>query len=158
MCGKSLKERQQKRLERLQKLLREMNGSGMPIIVEGKRDAAALRSMGLANEILALNGNADALARHVSERFGEAAVLTDFDESGEEMHLRVSEALAAYGVLPALRMRRRFRQLLGVRCVEEAGSRMEHIKNLSGDISNGQDIHRYCKVSRLRGHRDKRTG
>lgn len=82
------------RLEALDRVLddlRELNAS-IPVLVEGKRDVAALRALGLPGEILMVHsGNAlidvcDALA----ERYTEVVALTDWDRTGGHImrHLR----------------------------------------------------------------------
>ena len=69
--------------EALQKLI-ERNCSGIPVIVEGEKDVAALRSLGLSGEIIILNVGMSIpdFCDKLSERFSEIIVLTDWDRTG----------------------------------------------------------------------------
>jgi len=127
----------QKKQKLLGRVLKELEESGAPILVEGKRDKEALESIGVRNRIFLVNMRPDRLCERVAREADEAVVLTDFDEAGEKLRERVEEALLSCSVLPNTEIRRKLRYLLGVYNFEEIGRRMEEFKKkLEGD-SNG---------------------
>lgn len=71
-------------LEDALKVLIETNCSGIPVVVEGEKDVAALRSLGLSGEIVQLNVGLSIpdFCDKLSERFSEVIVLTDWDRTG----------------------------------------------------------------------------
>lgn len=86
--------RSAERLEMLERALddlRELNAT-MPVVVEGKRDVAALRALGLHGEILMVHsGNAlIEVCDRLAERYREVVALTDWDRTGGHImrHLR----------------------------------------------------------------------
>jgi 5S rRNA maturation endonuclease (ribonuclease M5) len=127
-----------RRLQRKQKLLnrvlKELEESGVPLLVEGKRDREALERIGMRNKIFLINMRPDRLCERVSKVADEAVVLTDFDEAGEKLCKRVEESLRSYNVLPNMEMRRKFRYLLGVYNFEEIDRKLEEFrKKVEGD-------------------------
>lgn len=127
----------QRKQKLLSKVMRELEESGKPILVEGKRDKAALERIGVRNRIFLINMKPDELCKRVAEIADEAVVLTDFDDAGEKLGKRIEEALQSYSVLPDMEVRRKLRYLLGVYNFEEIDRKMEEFrKKLEGD-SNG---------------------
>jgi 5S rRNA maturation endonuclease (ribonuclease M5) len=110
------------RLDELDRLLDELRQTNrtVPVLVEGPRDEAALRTLGLTGEIRTLHGpdpvieEADRLAR---ER-DAVIVLTDWDRTGGTLARRLRENLS--GRLRAdFDVRRRLARLAHVKCVED---------------------------------------
>lgn len=60
----------------------------IPVIVEGKRDATALRELGLNGEILMLHSGQSIydFCEEISERFQRVIILLDWDEKGESLN------------------------------------------------------------------------
>jgi len=60
----------------------------IPVIVEGKRDAMALRELGLVGEILTLHNGQDIydFCEEISEKFHRVIILLDWDEKGEYLN------------------------------------------------------------------------
>jgi 5S rRNA maturation endonuclease (ribonuclease M5) len=118
------------------RLLDELSESRAVIIVEGKKDAAALHCIGISNPVFILNQSPDVVAERVSKEADEAVVLTDFDRKGEELFLRVLSALESHGVKPNVDVRRRLRYLFGVRFIEELDKKVkefeERLEKLGG--------------------------
>ena len=87
----------EERLDELEKLLDRLRAAGeqSPILVEGERDVAALRKLGLEGELLKLNrgeglvARTDALSRH----YKKIILLTDWDYKGVELHDRLKRLL-----------------------------------------------------------------
>ncbi|MBI4684588.1 MAG: hypothetical protein HY755_05275 [Nitrospirae bacterium] len=80
------------RMERAVKLrevfeaLREVN-KDTPVIVEGKKDALALRKLGLSGDILILHSgqNMYDFCEDILEKFARVIVLLDWDDRGEKL-------------------------------------------------------------------------
>ena len=109
--------------ERLQDCLRELEGK--LVIVEGKKDRKALKSLGVKN-IMQLGGMPLAeFALHVSKsqstpkdnKREEAVILTDFDSEGKELAAKLERLLKRHKVLVNTRIRKRFTQF-GKGCIE----------------------------------------
>jgi 5S rRNA maturation endonuclease (ribonuclease M5) len=125
----------QKKHKSLKRVLKELEDSGAPLLVEGKRDREALERIGVKNRIFLVNMSPDSLCQRVSKVTDEAVVLTDFDEAGQKLCKRVEEALHSYNVLPNTDVRRKLRHLLGVYNFEDIDRRMEEFKKkIEGDL------------------------
>ena len=85
------------RVERLKEVfqnLYEVN-KRVPVVVEGRRDATALRKIGLVGEIITLHGGKGIyeFTEDVAERFSRVVLLMDWDEKGEALQRIVSDHL-----------------------------------------------------------------
>ena len=127
----------QRKLKLLNRVLKELEESGKPILVEGKRDKAALERIGVKNRIFLINLTPDELCKRVSKVADEAVILTDFDGAGEKLGKRIEEALYSYNVLPNTEVRRKLRYLLGVYNFEEVDRKMEEFKKKIEGDTNG---------------------
>jgi len=80
-----------------------------PVIVEGEKDVASLRSLGVEGEILRVNSGLALFnfCEEVSRRHKSAIVLTDWDARGGTLCRRLREGLEANGVRPNLEHRQR---------------------------------------------------
>ncbi len=67
--------------------LQEIN-KDIPVIVEGKRDAAALRKLGLVGEILTVHNGQGIyeFCEEISENFQKVILLLDWDDKGESLN------------------------------------------------------------------------
>ena len=67
----------------------------IPVIVEGKNDASALRSLGLKGEIITLNRGRSLyeFCEDMAGRYPEVMLLTDWDPAGDALHTRLGEGL-----------------------------------------------------------------
>ncbi len=91
---------EQERAERLREVLEalyEVN-KRFPVIVEGKRDAAALKRLGLVGEIITLHSGKGLydFCEEVAERFSKVVILLDWDSKGETLFRTVSENLRGH--------------------------------------------------------------
>jgi len=116
------------------RLLRELGESRAAVIVEGRKDRAALRNIGIANPVFLLNQKPEIVAERVAKNADEAVVLTDFDRKGEELFGRMVSALESCSVKPNTDVRRRLRYLLGVRFFEELDRKAEEFKEKMEEI------------------------
>jgi 5S rRNA maturation endonuclease (ribonuclease M5) len=106
------------RAERLREVighLLEINKK-FPVIVEGKKDATALRNLGLVGDIITLhNGqNLYDFCDDIIERFHRVVVLMDWDRKGETLNKAVSTHLK--GCWEEFSS---FRELLKILCQKE---------------------------------------
>jgi 5S rRNA maturation endonuclease (ribonuclease M5) len=103
------------RLKEVIEALYEIN-KGIPVIVEGKKDASALRSLGLAGEVIILhNGkNLYDFCTDITERFHRVILLLDWDKKGEDLSKILSENLKGHWEKFSS-----FRELLKLLCQKE---------------------------------------
>ncbi len=84
-------------LDELEKLLGGLRAasSESPVLVEGERDVAALRTLGLEGELIKLNRGEGlvALTDALSARHEKLILLTDWDYKGVELHDRLGRLL-----------------------------------------------------------------
>ena len=74
------------RLREVMDALCEINNR-VPVIVEGKKDAQALRKLGLAGEIIVLHGGKGLyeFSEEIAERYPAVVLLLDWDAKGENL-------------------------------------------------------------------------
>jgi len=94
------------------------------VLVEGKRDAAALEEIGVKTEVIEAAGRKPErvvfLALKQLRPRQKLVLLLDYDAEGERKNREFTELLCAEGVVPDVRQRQNFRRLLGARRVEES--------------------------------------
>jgi len=88
------------RAERLREVfsaLCEVNKS-FPVIVEGKKDAIALRKLGLAGEIITLHSGKSLyeFCEDIAERFPRVVILLDWDNKGENLYKSIGKNLRGH--------------------------------------------------------------
>jgi len=78
------------RAERLREVIEALSevNKAVPVIVEGKNDAVALKKLGLAGDIITLHRGVGIydFCEEIAERFQKVVLLTDWDEKGESLH------------------------------------------------------------------------
>jgi 5S rRNA maturation endonuclease (ribonuclease M5) len=100
-------------LEELLNSLMDASSQGAAVIVEGRRDELALRSLGLRGPmIMASRRPALDLAEDASRRFRKIVMLTDWDAKGDEMALNIDMHLRSMGVQADLDIRNRLKKLV----------------------------------------------
>src|SRR5205807_8467253 len=106
--------------------LRMQSEAGVPIIVEGRRDEAALRRLGVTGKVHCLKARGESRHEFLDGLDGttEAIVLTDFDREGKELEPWLYKELSQRGVKSDLKIWIRMRSLARteVRSVEELPS------------------------------------
>lgn len=112
--------------ERILDELRMQSETGVPIIVEGRRDEAALRRLGIAGKVHCLKARGESRHEFLDRLNGtkEAIVLTDFDREGKKLETWLHKELSQRGVKSDLKLWIRMRSLARteVRSVEELPS------------------------------------
>ena len=103
--------------------LRVMSESGVPIIVEGRRDEAALRKLGITGVVHCLKARGESRHDFLEHLDGipDAIVLTDFDREGKKLETWLYKELSQRGIKSDLKLWSRIRSLARteVRSVEE---------------------------------------
>ena len=86
--------------EEFEQLLQKLQKSGAAIIVEGKKDRAALEKLGLASScIFVLNKTPlFVVAEAVAKNHSTAAILTDLDAEGRKLYGKLSTLLQRLGI------------------------------------------------------------
>jgi 5S rRNA maturation endonuclease (ribonuclease M5) len=121
-------------LERLPKILERLSmkaASGVPIIVEGKKDASALTRLGITGEFIKVKEGGKVLEDRLGTiRCREAVILVDFDEHGTEIAKEISRILESYDCRPDLTIWRDLRALVrkDIKDVEGLPSYLESLK------------------------------
>ena len=112
--------------ERILDYLRTQSEAGVPIIVEGRRDEAALRRLGVAGRVHCLKARGESRHEFLDRLNGtkQAIVLTDFDREGKELETWLHKELSQRGVRSDLKIWIRMRRVARteVRSVEELPS------------------------------------
>lgn len=92
---------QERRREKLEKILCRIaaeSSSGTVVIVEGRKDKAALRKLGLIGPIVCFKSSGRNLVDFLGDITAKKViVLTDFDKEGRDLSVRISEELAHLG-------------------------------------------------------------
>src|SRR6266852_8170658 len=118
--------RKMERAARIFQDLQEQSDSGVPIIVEGRRDEAALRKLGVKGTILCLKSTGEPRFRFIERLDGSrrVIVLTDFDREGGELGTWLYQELSHRGIRADNQLWRKIRGLARteVRSVEELPS------------------------------------
>lgn len=93
----------EERLEQLEKLFEELEEltEDTPVIVEGARDVAALKRMGIKKNVIALHKGVSifSFCEDLSRRSSAAVILTDWDRRGGMLARMLRNGLKANGVV-----------------------------------------------------------
>ncbi|MBI5051412.1 hypothetical protein HZC08_01505 [Candidatus Micrarchaeota archaeon] len=92
--------------------------------VEGKRDAGALRKAGILDTVEISGKLKSACEKCAAER---VIVLTDLDESGDELAFLAKEELERYGIMADIELRKRIGAILNLRFFEEFHKKLEKV-------------------------------
>ncbi len=99
------------RLESIEEIILELQAladTGAIIVVEGRRDVASLRSLGINGEIrLASQQPLLEFTEQLSKSGKEIIVLTDWDKRGGMMARKIIDDLLFYGIVPNTDIRSR---------------------------------------------------
>ncbi len=122
-----LKEKEEKIQQIITKLTEE-SAKGKPIVVEGKKDAQALRMLGVNGPILTVKtgGKSFLEATAEIEKFGarEVILLLDFDRRGREATKRVRETLERTKIKVNIKFWHELHAMVGreIQCIESLTS------------------------------------
>jgi len=103
-------------LEALEELVTELieaSSRGAAVIVEGMRDRDALRALGVTGPIfMASRRPALDLAEGLAKEFKEIVVLTDWDDKGDEMAVKIEQHLRHTGSKTDMEIRSKLKKLV----------------------------------------------
>lgn len=128
-----LKEKEEK-IQLILGYLAEESAKGTPIIVEGKKDAEALKALGVKGPIIAAKTGGKNLLDVISEAeecgTSEVILLLDFDRRGRELTRRLKQRLEKTGPHPNLEYWNQLLQLVWreVKDIEGLAKYMETLK------------------------------
>jgi len=128
-----LKGKEEKILQILE-CLAEESAKGTPIIVEGKRDINALRTLGIEGNIISAKTGGKTLLDVVSEiektEAREVILLLDFDRRGKELTQNLTKYLEKMTTKLSLNFWRKLSNLIGseVKDIEGLATYMETLK------------------------------
>ncbi len=134
-----LKEKQDL-LEQLLAELAEKSAKGIPIIVEGKKDADALWCLGVCGPVLTAKTGGKSFVQVVdgivAGGFGEAVLLLDFDRRGKQGTAQLKVQLEQAHVKADLRFWTGLKALAGrdVQCIEGLASYLETLKQKTAKL------------------------
>jgi 5S rRNA maturation endonuclease (ribonuclease M5) len=118
-----LKDREEKIQQILAKLLQE-SAKGKPIVVEGKKDAEALREIGVSGTVFTVKTGGKSFLQATEEiaMLGcrEVILLLDFDRRGKEGTKRLQQSLERAKIKVNLGFWMDFQALMGreIQCIE----------------------------------------
>lgn len=138
-----------------------------PVLVEGRRDAAALEKLGVGRNVEVLNTGRPLLERceELGRRADHVTILMDWDTKGNQLARRLSAGLGRVGVSTDLEARAALRRLTrgSVYAVEELASfyrRVEAAARTKGKVRPPAESWRVKKArkARLKAARQRRGG
>ncbi|MGC8816996.1 MAG: toprim domain-containing protein [Candidatus Hadarchaeum sp.] len=103
-------------LEQINELLIELNklaSDGVPIVVEGREDEKALKTLGVSGRFCRISSG-NSLLNFVERLSGsrEIVILTDFDRTGEELAKFINKHAKRLGIEPITEFRERLKPLV----------------------------------------------
>jgi 5S rRNA maturation endonuclease (ribonuclease M5) len=122
-------------LEELIASLLDLSGQGAAVIVEGRRDLIALRTLGLSGPvIMASRRSALDLAEDAARNYSQIILLTDWDKKGEEMCRNIERHLRSAGSRPDALIRSRLKKLVKkeIKDVQSLSRYTERMRELYG--------------------------
>lgn len=125
------------RLERIDEIileLRTLSDSGAIIVVEGRRDADSLRSLGISGDIrLACSRPLLEFTEQLSKSGKEIVLLTDWDKKGGITARKIINHLLTYGIMPNTDLRSRIGSLVKKR-IKDIESLNKYVNKLRNKI------------------------
>jgi 5S rRNA maturation endonuclease (ribonuclease M5) len=130
----------ERRLEELTSLIDRLakeNSKGVPIIVEGKKDALTLQKLGITGRIICVKASRKPLYDFLDEicEGSEIIILTDFDRRGAQLSHTITQYLQGLNAGPNLHFWREIGSLIrrDVKDVEGLASYIEKLKSMTRD-------------------------
>jgi 5S rRNA maturation endonuclease (ribonuclease M5) len=127
-------EKKEERLQQILEKIAEANANRIPIIVEGRKDEGALRTLGVTGEIIAVKTGGRSLLRIIQtieeRQFKEVILLLDFDRRGRETAQFFKNHLERARITPNLKFWAQLARTVGkeVKDIEGLVAYMETLK------------------------------
>ena len=129
-------------LEALDELLEGLKSAneGAPIIVEGDKDVAALRALGLEGEVIRLNQGVSIVVfcEGLAARTREAIILTDWDRKGGHLCRLLTECCDDNDIKYEIQFRMRLAHLCNKE-IKDVQGLPKYIHNLEERMACGSD-------------------
>lgn len=93
------------KLEEFKNIIGKIRDSDILVIVEGKKDRAALGKLGIKNIIELSKKPIFQIVEDIADSNKECVILTDLDREGKELYSKFSSSLQKYGVKVDNRLR-----------------------------------------------------
>lgn len=128
----------EERLEEILEVLDDLEdiSADTPIIVEGLKDASALRRLGVRRNVVTLGKGLTVFAfcERLSERHPKAVVMTDWDRKGGKLARMIKEALEANGARADTDLRARLVLLVkkDIKDIEGLPAYVERLRAMAG--------------------------
>ena len=87
-----------KKIDEFNNLIEKIKSSGILVIVEGKKDRAALLRLGISNVIELSKKPLFHIVEEIANENEECIVLTDLDRKGKEIYGKLNSNLQRHGV------------------------------------------------------------
>jgi 5S rRNA maturation endonuclease (ribonuclease M5) len=130
-------------LEELEKTVAELVeiNKEVPVIVEGSRDIASLRAIGLTGEILKINTGKTLIytCDDISKKYKRIVILTDWDRKGGTLARFLRDCFESSGVKPEMEIRAILARLCK-KDIKDVESLYRHIESLRDKIRNGINL------------------
>jgi 5S rRNA maturation endonuclease (ribonuclease M5) len=131
-------EEKQEKIQKILDALVEESNKGTLVVVEGKKDVSALRSLGLTGPILSVKTGGQSFieaAQEIEQRsVKEVILLLDFDRRGKQGTLQLKQDLERAKIKPNLKFWQAFAALFGRenQCVEGIPACLENLQKQTG--------------------------
>ena len=116
--------------DEINKWVKKLRDSKLPIIVEGQNDKKTLEHLGIKSEIFTLKKPLFSLIEEIAARHKKVVILTDFDKKGKELYGRLRSGLQRLGV----RIDTHFREFL------QKNTKLSHIEGLYTYLSKKSGV------------------
>ncbi|MFH1246929.1 MAG: hypothetical protein V1644_00980 [Candidatus Micrarchaeota archaeon] len=113
------------------KLIDKLNQGVFLLVVEGKRDVAALRNIGITANIVQANGTPEFIVNKITKEFSglKPVLLFDFDQAGQEKIKQLEPLILASNVVADTHIRFEFKAIFnGLHFFEDVDKKLEEIE------------------------------
>ncbi len=112
----------------LYEILDDIKNTNILVIVEGKKDKAALQKFGISNIMELSRKPLFSIVEEVSNSSRECVILTDLDKKGKEIYGKLNSSLQRNGVKPNNKLREFLFKHTRLRQIEGLGSYLDDSK------------------------------
>ncbi|MBN2368564.1 toprim domain-containing protein [Candidatus Woesearchaeota archaeon] len=121
-------------LDALAEKIDELKKTGLPIIVEGKKDKTAMNKLGITN-IHILKEPVYQICEKIAEKHKKAVILTDLDPEGKKLYSKIREGLEKNGCAVDDTFREFLFRKTKLRQIEGLRNYMIRLENKAQDIN-----------------------
>jgi 2,5-diamino-6-(ribosylamino)-4(3H)-pyrimidinone 5'-phosphate reductase len=123
MIDRALQKRDYETYTELEDVIHEMEDFVDAIVVEGVRDKAALKGLGVTKEIVTCSSKPDTwFVDYLRSRHKRVTILTDYDKAGKKFNKKLTARLEHAGIKVENQYRSRIGRILGLRGMRDIES------------------------------------